>query len=185
MSDGIIQSLESKCEVATDHLKSELSKLRSGRASSGLLEGLTVEYYGSQVPLMQMGLVNAPEPRLLSVQVYDAQAVEAVEKAIRDAGLGLNPMREGSLLRIPIPALTDDRRKEMIKKLHKLGEDTKVTVRGHRRDTLDQLKKAEKAREISEDELHRRQESIQKTIDLYAKKVDEIVVKKETEMSEV
>lgn len=186
MSTATIErELEKKCLSALEHLKTEIGKLRTARASSSLLEGIMVEYYGAVVPLVQMGLVNTPEPRLITVQIYDASAVESVEKAIREADLGLNPAREGSLLRVPVPPLTEQRRKDLIKKLHKIGEDTKIIVRGHRRDAIDSLKKGEKDKSYSEDESRRCQESVQKVIDNFAKKTDEIINKKEAEMMEV
>jgi len=174
-----------ECEKALAHLKLEVSRLRTGRASTTLLEGIKVDYYGSQVPLIQMGMINAPEPRLITVQVYDGSAVESVEKAIQAADLGLNPSRDGSLLRIVIPSLTEDRRKEMIKKLHKLGEDGKVSLRNHRRDEIDNLKKKEKSKEISADDNRRGQEEIQKIIDKYSADIDHLLQAKEKEMMEV
>jgi ribosome recycling factor len=180
-----LKELRASCSSSIEHLKAEFGKMRSGRASTGLLEGVHVDYYGSQVPLIQMGLVNAPEPRLITVQVYDASAVEAVEKAIMQADLGLNPSREGALLRIVIPALTEERRKDLTKRIHKLGEETKVALRNHRRDCIDGLKKREKAKEISEDDLRRGQEEVQKIIDEHVKLVDDVVAKKEKELLEV
>jgi ribosome recycling factor len=186
MSTATIErELDKKCTASLEHLKSELGKMRTGRASTGLLDGVLVEYYGATVPLVQLGLVNSPEPRLLTVQVFDIGAAEAVEKAIREADLGLNPSREGSTVRVPIPPLTEQRRKDLIKKLHKTGEDIKVVVRGLRRDAIDALKKGEKEKLFSEDEVRRSQEGVQKIIDIYGKKIDEIISKKEEDLLQV
>lgn len=177
--------LEEGCQKSVDHFKNELSRMRTGRATSGLLEGLSVEYYGSQVPLIQLGLINAPEPRMLTVQVYDAGALDSVEKAIRNSDLGLNPARDGNLIRINIPALTEDRRKELVRSLKGVAEDARVAVRNHRRDAIDVLKKQEKDKEISEDDLHRGQDEIQKITDKYVAKIDALLKQKEEEMMEV
>ena len=177
--------VKSNCEQSIEHFKTELSRMRSGRASTGLLEGIMVDYYGAQTPLIQLGMINAPEPRLVTVQVYDASAVESVEKAIQQADLGLNPSRDGNLVRVSIPALTEERRKELIKKLHALAEEARVAVRSHRRSAIDELKKQEKDKEISEDDSRREQESIQKTIDGYISQVDKLLEEKEKEMMEV
>lgn len=177
--------IERQCEDTIEFFRQELSRMRGGRASTSLLEGVMVDYYGSAVPLRQLGLINAPEPRLLTIQVYDHGAVEAVEKAIQQADLGLNPMREGNLVRIAIPALTEERRKELAKKLHKGAEEAKVSIRNHRRDAIDALKKQEKDKSISEDDLTRGKDEIQKTIDRYIVKVDELLNQKEKEMMEV
>lgn len=179
------KDLESKCKGTIEHFKKELGKMRTGRASSGLLEGITVEYYGSQVPLIQLGMINTPEPRLITIQVFDGSAVDAVEKAIKQSELGLNPSRDGSLIRLNIPPLNEERRKELIKKLHKVGEENRVTVRGHRRDAIDVLKKQEKAKEISEDDVRRGQDEIQKITDRYIAEVDAALQAKEKEMLEV
>ncbi len=179
------QDLKAKCEATVEHFQREMGRMRSGRASTRLLEGIQVDYYGSQTPLIQLGMINAPEARLLTVQVYDMGAVEAVEKARQQAELGLNPSRSGNLLRINIPALTEERRKELVKKLHKLAEESRVAVRNHRRESIDELKKAEKDKEISEDDFHRGQESIQKVTDTYVAQIDKLLADKEKEMMEV
>lgn len=174
--------LSSKCDHAIEHFKKEASKLRTGRVHGGLLDGITVDYYGSSVPLKQLALVNSPEPRQLTVQAYDAQSVPAIEKAIMSADMGLNPSRDGNLLRVWIPPLTEDRRKESVKALHRLAEESKVVIRGYRRDIIDTLKVAQKDKDISEDDFHRRQEKAQKTIDEYSKQVDALMVVKEKEL---
>ncbi|RIL07705.1 MAG: ribosome recycling factor [Proteobacteria bacterium] len=180
-----VTDLDAKCKKTVEHFKKELGRVRTGRASSSLLEGIQVDYYGSQVPLQQLGLINTPEPRLITIQVYDGGAVESIEKAILQSDLGLNPSRDGNLIRIAIPALTEERRKEFIKKLHKVTEDNKVGIRNHRRDVLDALKEAQKAKKVSEDEGRREQEDIQRVHDKYIKEIDLALAQKEKEMMEV
>lgn len=177
--------LDQKCRKTVEHFKKDIQKLRTGRANTGILEGVMVDYYGSMVPLIQVGMINAPEPRLITIQVYDASAVEAVEKAIQQADLGLNPSRDGSLVRLIIPPLNEERRKDMIKKLHKMNEDTKVSIRNHRREVLDAMKKKEKEKEISQDDLRRGETEIQKVTDKYTSELDMLVSAKEKEMLEV
>lgn len=180
-----MNQLDAQCKATIEHFKKDLSRMRSGRASTSLLEGITVDYYGSHVALIQLGLINAPESRLITIQVYDPSAVESVEKALQQSDLGLNPSREGNLIRISIPSLTEERRKDLIKRLHKVGEETKVTLRNHRREAIDELKKNEKDKKISEDDMHRKQEEVQKLIDKYSKDIDTMVAAKEKEMMEV
>lgn len=184
MSAGL-DTFKQQCAKSVDHFKKELTRLRTGRASPALLEGLHVEYYGSHVPLQQLGMVAAPEPRMLTIQVYDTSAVEAIEKAIQQSELGLNPSREGGLLRIVIPALNEERRKEMIKKVHKMAEEAKVGLRLLRRDQVEDSKKRAKAKEISEDEARRAQDDIQKILDKAVADIDVVAAQKEKEMMEV
>lgn len=182
---GKFADVEDKCKKSVEHLKKELQRLRTGRASTSLLEGLMVDYYGTQTPIVSLGMLNAPEPRLLTIQVYDGGAVDGVEKAIRQADLGLNPAREGNLIRIAIPSLTEERRKELVKKLSKMGEEEKIVIRNHRRDGIDVLKKQEKDKAISADDLRRGQDEIQKIADRYIAEIDKAVVAKEKEIMEV
>lgn len=178
-------SFKQQCIKTLEHFKKDLSRMRSGRASTSLLDGLTVEYYGSYVPLQQIGLVAAPEPRLLTIQVYDGSAVESVEKAIQQADLGLNPSRDGNLIRVAIPALNEERRKDLIKKTSKMAEETKIALRNHRRDEVEGVKKQLKDKDISEDDSRKLQEEIQKIVDKYVAEVDVAVVAKEKELMEV
>lgn len=177
--------LKEQCVKTLDHYKKELSRLRSGRASTALLEGIHVEYYGSATPLQQLGLVSSPEARLLTIQVYDSAAVESIEKAIYQADLGLVPSREGTLIRVVVPALNEERRKDLIKKIHKMAEETKVSLRGHRRDAVELLKKRAKAKEVTEDDSRRGQDEIQKILDKYMVDVDTLTAGKEKELMEV
>jgi ribosome recycling factor len=179
------ETYKQNCAKAIDHFKKELSRLRSGRATTSLLEGITVDYYGSRVPLQQMGMVNAPEPRMLTIQVYDGSAVESVEKAIQQAELGLNPMRDGTLIRVAIPALNEERRKELGKKIGKMAEETKVSLRNLRRDEVENVKKAQKNKEMTEDDSRKAQDEIQKIVDKYIAEVDVAANAKTKEIMEV
>src|SRR5688572_3689224 len=150
--DALLKDLQRRMDGAIEVLRKEFGGLRTGRASAGLLEPVTVNAYGGNVPLAQVASVNVPEPRMITVQVWDRGVVKAVDKAIREAGLGLNPQTEGQVIRIPIPELTQDRRNELSKVAHKYAEQAKVSVRNVRRDGMDALKKAEKKGDITEDE---------------------------------
>jgi ribosome recycling factor len=166
-------------------LKSELAGLRTGRASISLLEPLHVDAYGAAMPINQVATISVPEPRMLSVQVWDKSNVHAVDRAIREANLGLNPIVEGTLLRIPIPDLTAERRQELVKVAHKYAEQARVAVRHVRRDGLDQLKKEEKDGRIGQDEQHHLGEQIQKMTDETIGEIDRILAEKETEITQV
>ena len=185
MSNQQYAEFESKCKKTIEHFKREISHVRTGRASAALFEGIHVDYYGSSVPLQQLGLVNTPESRLVTIQVYDPGAVESVEKAILQSDLGLTPSRDGNLIRINIPHLTEERRKELIKKLHKMGEETRVILRGNRHEAIDLIKKKVKSKELSEDDQRRGQDEIQKITDTYSKEIDVVLAVKEKEMMEV
>jgi ribosome recycling factor len=167
---------------AVEALKHDLSGLRTGRASTTLLEPVTVEVYGAHMPLNQVATISAPEPRMLSVQVWDRSNVGAVEKAIRSAGLGLNPISEGTTLRLPIPDLTEERRKELAKLAGQYAEKARIAVRNVRRDAMDGLKSEEKKGDISEDERKRRETEVQKLTDETIKDVDATAQAKEKEI---
>lgn len=185
MSNEIVLEHDEQCKQAVSSFKKDLQKFRTGRASASLLESIYVDYYGSKTQLMHLGQISTPEPRMISVQVYDASAAPAVEKAIQSAGLGLNPSREGNLIRIMIPALTEESRKDIVKKLHKLAEDIKVSVRNHRRDANEKVKKAEKNSEISKDDSAKLLDRIQKQTDSACAEVDKLASTKEAECMEV
>lgn len=170
---------------ATEALKKELAGLRTGRASVGLLDPVMVEAYGNRMPLNQVATVGAPEPRMLTVQVWDKGMVGAVDKAIRNAGLGLNPVTDGNTLRIPLPELTEDRRREFVKIAGKYTEEAKVAVRNVRRDAMDKLKKMEKDGEISQDEQKRLADDVQKTTDNVIKEIEGIFAAKEGDILKV
>ena len=186
MSEMIdLKDLERRMEGAVDVLKTEFAGLRTGRASAGLLEPVTVEAYGSHMPLNQVGTVSVPEPRMLSVQVWDATLAGAVEKAIRNSGLGLNPMAEGAVIRIPIPELTEDRRRDLTKVAHSYAEQARVAVRNLRRDGMDTLKKMEKDGSISEDEHRQQAEKVQELTDKQIKIIDELLSHKDADIMQV
>lgn len=185
MTDPVIQDLRSEFEGTAAALRKELSRTRTGRASASLLDGIVVEYYGARTPLNQLAGVSAPEPRLIVITPYDRSVLGAIEKALQASDLGINPMNDGKLLRVPLPDLTEERRRELVKHIRKIGEDYRVSIRNHRRDALDLLKAMEKDKEISADDLKKAQEKVQKVTDEAIKHVDEILAKKEAEIMEV
>ena len=174
--------LERRMKGAVDALASDLAGLRTGRASANLLDPITVTVYGSQMPLNQVASVAVPEPRMISVQVWDKSNVGPVEKAIRSAGLGLNPINDGSTLRLPIPDLTEDRRKELAKLAGQYAEKARVAIRNVRRDGMDNLKADENKKEISEDERKRAEAELQKLTDEQIKAADEELARKEKDI---
>ena len=174
--------LERRMHGALDALKHDLSGLRTGRANTALLDTITVEVYGSQMPLNQIATVSVPEPRLLSVQVWDKSNVGPVEKAIHQAGLGLNPINDGNVLRLPIPELTEERRKELAKLAGQYTEKARVAIRNVRRDGMEALKADEKKHEISEDERKRSETDVQKLTDDMVKAADEEFARKEKDI---
>ncbi|MBW3558602.1 MAG: ribosome recycling factor [Proteobacteria bacterium] len=180
-----IATFRTRMDKAVAALKEEFSSLRTGRANAGLLEPVMVEAYGSTVPLNTVGAISAPEPRMLSVSVWDKSMVTPVEKAIRAAGLGLNPINDGMTVRVPIPPLTEERRREYVKLAGKYAEQQKIAVRNVRRDGNDELKKAEKDGVISQDEQKRLNDEVQKATDEAIKRIDEALKAKEQEIMQV
>jgi ribosome recycling factor len=174
--------LERRMQGAVESLKSDLIGLRTGRASINLLDPIVVEVYGSMMPLNQVATVSAPEPRLLSVQIWDKSNVTPVEKAIRNAGLGINPITDGQNIRLPIPDLTEERRKELVKLAHSYAEKAKIAVRNVRRDGNDDLKADEKKKEISEDDRKRAEAEVQKMTDATITDIDAAAAAKEKEI---
>jgi ribosome recycling factor len=183
--EAILKDLRRRMDGAIEMLRKEFGGLRTGRASASLLEPVHVEAYGSTMALNQVANVNVPEPRLISVQVWDRSMVKAVEKGIRESGLGLNPQTEGQTIRVPIPDLTEERRRELSKVAAKYAEQARVSVRNIRRDGLDPLKKKEKDGEISQDQHRKLQTDIQALTDEYIKKVDDLLTQKEKEILQV
>ena len=179
------QDLTRRMDGALETLRREFNGLRTGRAHPGLLEPVKVNAYGSEMPLNQVGTVGAPEPRMLTVQVWDRSLVGAVEKAIRDAGLGLNPASDGQLVRVPIPQLTTERRSELVKAAHKYAEGTRVAIRGVRRDGMEQIKTHEKKHEIGEDVAKNWHDEVQKLTDQYIKRTDDTLADKEKDIRQV
>ena len=180
-----LNELEKRMQGAMDALKKEFAGLRTGRASVNLLDPVMVEAYGQRMPLNQVGTVSAPEARLLAVNVWDKGLVTPTAKAIRDAGLGLNPQPDGQMIRIPLPELTSERRAELAKLGHKYAELARVAVRNVRRDGMEALKKAEKDHKISEDEHRMKSDQVQKLTDKYVKSVDDALATKEKEIKTV
>ncbi len=185
MSDTDMKALQRRMDGALDVLKKEFGGLRTGRASATLLDPVQVDAYGAMTPLNQVAGVSVPEPRMIVVQVWDRGVVKAVDKAIREAGLGLNPQTEGQTIRLPMPELTQERRKELTKVAHKYAEAAKISVRNVRRDGMEGLKKAEKKGEITEDEHRRFSTEIQTKTDEHVKKIDDMLAQKEQEIMKV
>ena len=177
--------LERRMQGALGVLKTELAGLRTGRASSSMLDPISVDAYGSSMPINQVATVSVPEPRMISVQVWDKSMVSAVEKAIRESNLGLNPVVDGTTLRLPIPELNEERRKDLIKVAHKYAEQSRVAVRHVRRDGMDTLKKLEKDGDISEDDGRVSADNVQKMTDDMIAEIDAMLVKKEQEISQI
>ncbi len=181
LKDSFAQ-LKTRMDKAVEDFRKEMASTRTGRASVHMLDGVTVDAYGSQMPLNQLANVSAPEPQLITVQSWDVSLIGAVEKAIRSADLGLNPMNDGKLIRVPVPALTEDRRKEMVKHLHKVLEEHRTAVRNIRRDGNDFIKKAMKEKKITEDEERGALEQMQKLTDDEIRKMEELSKGKEKEV---
>lgn len=185
MSAFDMGDLERRMDGALTAFHNEMAGLRTGRASTAILDPVNVEVYGSRMPLTQLASVNVPEPRLITVQVWDKDNVKAVEKAISNAGLGLNPQAEGQLIRLPVPELSEERRKELAKLGGKYAESARVSVRNVRRDGMEKLKKLEKDSEISEDECKRLSDRVQKATDQHVEKIDDLLKVKEQEIMQV
>ncbi|MGD8371914.1 MAG: ribosome recycling factor [Syntrophobacterales bacterium] len=185
MVEEIFEDLEERMGKSVEALKREYSRLRTGRASISLLDGIRVSYYDTPTPLNQMASLAVPEPRLIVVQPWDKTALEDIEKAILKSELGLTPMNDGKVIRISIPPLTEERRKELVKVARKMAEENKVAVRNIRRDANEMLKDLKKEKDITEDELFRSQEEVQKTTDRFISQVEEICSAKEKEILEI
>lgn len=185
MADPDIADIERRMNGAVEALKREFAGLRTGRASAALLEPITVDAYGSKMPLNQVGTVGVPDPRMLAVQVWDTGLVGAVEKSIRDSGLGLNPQTEGNLVRVPIPELTEERRIELTKIANKYAEQARVAARNVRRDGMDTLKRMEKDGEISQDDQRQWSQDIQKLTDETVSTIDAALTTKDQEIMQV
>lgn len=170
---------------AVEHVRLELIRIRTGKATTNLLDGVRVDYYGTSTPLNQLGNLSTPDIHTITIQVWDKSAVQAVEKAIMNANLGLNPMSDGQLVRVPIPPLNEERRKEFVKLVKKHGEDGKIAIRNIRRESIEELKKAEKAEHVSEDDRKHAETEVQKLTDRHIKEIDTLVQQKEKEIMEV
>lgn len=185
MAEFDLKDIGRRMDGAVDSFKKELAGLRTGRASGALLEPITVEAYGNRMPLNQVGTISVPEPRMITIQVWDRGMVKATEKAIRDSGLGLNPQTEGQTIRVPIPDLSQERRQELAKVAHKYAEQTRIAIRNVRRDGMDALKRAEKDGDISQDEQKGLADKVQGLTDQHIKSVDEVLSHKEKEIMQV
>ncbi len=182
MIDDALKMAKEAMDKGKDRLARELARVRTGRASPALLDDVRVEAYGSQMPLNQLATVSAPDARLLIIKPYDASTLSAIERGILNGGLGLNPSSDGVIVRVPIPPLTGERRKSLVKQIKDHGEDAKIVVRNGRRDANDLLKEAEKDKEISEDDLKKGLDRIQVLTDEYVKLIDQTIAKKEAEI---
>lgn len=185
MPKQIINQCEERMLKTIEALKKDFATIRTGKANPSVLNGVTVEYYGSPMPINQIASVSAPEPQMIVIKPYDKSIIKAIEKAVLTADLGFNPQNDGDLIRIPVPSLTEQVRKELVKKSKKIAEDNKVAVRNIRRDAMDQLKKLEKDSLISEDELKRHSDSVQKLTDKYIETVDKVASEKEKDIMSI
>ena len=185
MRNEVHEKLESKMEKTISVLKEDLAVIRAGRANPSMLDKVVVDYYGTPTPLKQMAGVSAPEPRVILIQPWDKSSLKSIEKAIQVSDLGVNPTNDGIQIRIAIPQLTEDRRKDLTKLVAKTGEQAKVALRNERREANDKIKKLEKDGELTEDDAKKATDEVQKIIDRYTKTVDEMVARKEKEIMEV
>lgn len=185
MINDLKNKMRQKMDQTLEHLRKDLAGVRTGRASLVLLDGIQVSYYGSPTPLKQVAALAVPDPRLITIQPWEISLIPEIEKAITAANLGLNPTNDGKLIRLNIPPLTEERRKELVKQVKKMGEDTKVVIRNIRRDTNEEVKKLFKDTKISEDDQRKAQDEIQKITDQYITKIDEMIKKKDAEVLEV
>ncbi|MAG75704.1 MAG: ribosome recycling factor [Thalassotalea sp.] len=185
MIEDIKKDAESRMSKSIDALKVNLNKIRTGRAHPSLLDNISVDYYGAETPLNQVGNVSVPDARTLAITVFDKSMIGAVEKAILASDLGLNPSSQGTLIRIPLPPLTEERRKDLVKVVKGEGENGKIAIRNIRRDANSDVKSLNKEKEISDDEMHQAEDEIQKITDKYVKQVDQLLVEKEAELMEI
>ena len=185
MIEEVLDSAKQDMEKTIGAFRKELSHVRTGRAHTALLEGITVDYYGTKTPLNQLASLNVPESTLLVVQPYDRSTLAAIEKAIKSSDLGLNPLNDGKLIRVPIPALTEERRRDLVKHVRKLAEDYRVSVRNHRRDSLEMLKELEKDKDITEDDRRHAAEKIEALTKEYIERVEKTLKGKEDEIMAV
>ena len=185
MIKEIIKQTDGKMHKAVEHVRNELIRIRTGKATTNLLDGIKVDYYGTLTPISQVGNLSTPDIHTITVQVWDKSAIPLVEKAILNSNLGLNPQNDGNVVRIPIPALNEERRKELVKLIKKYAEDGKIAVRNVRRDEIERLKKAEKDEHFSEDDRKHAETEIQKLTDKHIKEIDLLIQQKEKEIMEV
>ena len=185
MIKAVINNMSVHMDKTIDALRKEYQKVRTGRASTGLLDDIKVDFYGTSSPLNQVATLSVPEPRTITMQPWDAKMIPVIEKAILNANLGLTPANDGKVIRLNLPPLTEERRKDIVKQLKKLAEDAKVAVRNIRRDAIDEVKKLEKDKKISEDDLKRAEKDVQDVTNGHVAKIDEVLAHKEKEVMEV
>lgn len=184
MKDEIVAELREKMTKTGEALKRDFKKIRTGRASTALLDDIKVECYETQMPIEQVASISVPESRLITIQPWDQSIIKDIEKSILRSELGLTPINDGKIIRVPIPPLTEERRKELAKLARKMAEECKISIRNHRRDANEMFKELKNEKEISEDELHKSQDEVQKITDEFIKKTDEITAEKEKEILE-
>jgi len=185
MNAQVVDALKKEMENTLEGLRKELTKVRTGRANTALIEGILVDYYGTKSPLNQLAALSAPEPRLLVVQPYDKSVMGAIEKAIYQSDLGLTPVNDGKVIRVPLPELTEERRKELVRHVKKIGEEYRVSARNHRRDANERVKKLQKDKQITEDDVRATQDRVQKLTDEYVDKIEKVLKAKEDELMAV
>ncbi len=183
--DDLIQDATRRMDKSVEAAQTEFATLRTGRASPALLDRIQIDYYGQQTPLKQLATINAPEPRMITVQPFDPSSLAAIERAIQESDLGLTPSNDGKLIRLPIPQLTEERRKELVKVVRGMAEDGRVAVRNVRRDVMHHLKELVDKGEVGKDEEHRAEDQVQKLTDQHIEKIDELLKRKEAEILEV
>ena len=185
MNAQVVDALKKEMEITLEGLRKELTKVRTGRANTALIEGILVDYYGTKSPLNQLAALSAPESRLLVVQPYDKSVMGAIEKAIYQSDLGLTPVNDGKVIRVPLPELTEERRKELVRHVKKIGEEYRVSARNHRRDANERVKKLQKDKQITEDDVRATQDRVQKLTDEYVDKIEKVLKAKEDELMAV
>jgi ribosome recycling factor len=183
--DDLFNDATRRMDQAVDHTQTEFNSVRTGRASAALLDRIQIDYYGTATPLRNLATINVPEPRMLTVQPFDPTSIKAIEKAIQESDLGLTPSNDGKLIRLAIPQLTEERRKELVKIVHRLAEDGRVSVRNVRRDAISQLKQMVDNGDVGADEEHRGEERVQKLTDDHVHRIDDLLKRKEAEIMEV
>lgn len=185
MIKDILKNSEDRMKKAVEVVREELVKIRTGKATTALLDGIKVDYYGTMTPLNQVGNISTPDVHTITIQPWDKGMTAVIDKAILNANLGLNPVNDGALIRVPIPPLNEERRRELVKLVKKFGEDGKIAIRNVRRDTIEHLKKAEKQEHVSEDDRKRAEQDAQKSTDKHIKDIDNLLAMKEKEIMEV
>ena len=183
--DEFIQDAQKRMDASVEHTRTEFNTVRTGRASAALLDRVQIDYYGQQTPLKQLATINVPEPRMLTIQPFDPSSIKAIEKAIQESDLGLMPSNDGKLVRLPVPQLTEERRKELVKVVRNMAEEHRIAVREVRRDALRHLKELVHSGEVGDDDERRSEQEVQKHTDAHTKSIDELLKHKEAEIMEV